>query len=106
MSESKICPKCGTPQQWELWRHCACGHDFGPSRWSTQLRPHEPEPKADDGSRDADLVNRFLWRLLFIAAVTFFLTMPFHKLEWINSAAGFVLVVLLWAPISFPSRKQ
>jgi peptidoglycan/LPS O-acetylase OafA/YrhL len=26
----KICPRCGTPQQWEIWRRCLCGHDFGP----------------------------------------------------------------------------
>jgi len=29
MSSFKICPKCGTPQQWELWRQCICGFDFG-----------------------------------------------------------------------------
>jgi hypothetical protein len=26
----KICPKCGMPQHWVLWRHCPCGYDFGP----------------------------------------------------------------------------
>lgn len=25
----KVCPGCGMPQQWELWRRCPCGHDFG-----------------------------------------------------------------------------
>jgi hypothetical protein len=29
VSEPKICPKCGRPQQWKLWRHCPCGFDFG-----------------------------------------------------------------------------
>lgn len=33
--ERRICPNCGTPQQWELWQQCVCGHDFGP-----------PEPKS------------------------------------------------------------
>ena len=24
----KICSRCGTPQQWEIWPNCACGGDF------------------------------------------------------------------------------
>jgi hypothetical protein len=23
-----VCTKCGTPQQWEMWRKCACGGEF------------------------------------------------------------------------------
>jgi hypothetical protein len=28
VSQRKICSKCGTPQQWEMWPHCHCGSDF------------------------------------------------------------------------------
>jgi hypothetical protein len=37
MSEGKICPVCGLPQQWEMWTRCACGYDFGPPGLSEKL---------------------------------------------------------------------
>src|SRR5688500_18588789 len=40
----RICPFCGTPQQWDLWRGCRCDHYVGPSA-SIKLRKHLPAMK-------------------------------------------------------------
>lgn len=40
--ERRICPNCGTPQQWELWQHCACGYDFGPPQSQKKVESSPP----------------------------------------------------------------
>jgi hypothetical protein len=41
---NRICPDCGTPQQWEKWRRCTCGYDFGPVVPPLPNRSAQAEP--------------------------------------------------------------
>ena len=45
----KKCPQCGTPQQWEMRRHCACGYDFGP--------PEPPARQTNVGQESAHSIS-------------------------------------------------
>jgi len=62
VSEPKICPRCGTPQQWNKGRHCACGFDFGSD---PSLAPPPGEPPADPSLTEPGPAARVLSGVLF-----------------------------------------
>jgi hypothetical protein len=101
MSETKICPQCGMPQQWKMWRFCACGHDFSPGVRVRAVAKEEESCESQPAKYlTGERVRRWTWRLYLIAGVTFIIARPFHALHWLTYAAAFVLVALFVAPLS------
>ena len=49
----KVCPKCGATQEWEMWRRCACGYDFGATDQPKVLP--ETRPTAAEAEKQAQL---------------------------------------------------
>lgn len=98
VSQPKICPKCGTPQQWEMWRHCACGYDFGPGERSEETQRQEPnrEPE-EDWLTDEDLARFFRYLSIGIL-IAFLLTHFIYPMDWLTNAAGFIFFIALWHP--------
>ncbi len=98
VNQRKTCLKCGIPQQWEMWRHCACGYDFGPGDRAEETQSHNPswEPEKDwltceHRARFARFCRPFGIGIL----LAFFLTHYIYPLDWLTKAAG-VVAVIAW----------
>ncbi len=91
---AKICPKCGTPQQWENWRLCGCGYDFGPpDKLEDQGNPlgtrHEKKRTRDPFNPEDTIASSLFWVLgLVVLAV---LTGAQAKPPWYFTCGSVVL---------------
>jgi hypothetical protein len=107
-TSSKTCPQCGTPQQWEMWRHCGCGHDFGPGEGASETVSQRPTSSAESEEEDwltEDDLRRFFRYASIGILIAFLLTHFIYPLDWLTNAAGFVMFVLFWDPSWFWKRK-
>jgi hypothetical protein len=97
MNETKICPKCGLPQQWEMWRHCSCGYDFGPGSQATPIRAvSEQQTEPDTEWLTAERLKRF-FRYIFIGSlVRVLLTGWIPSLRGLTATAGCIALAFLW----------
>jgi hypothetical protein len=91
-----------------MWQHCACGHDFGPTKYSrtpqdTTRSSGNPELEAQSVARWARPGRQFLSWLQLLAVVLLLLASPFHGLRWLTCSAAAVLAVLFWVPLGLPS---
>jgi len=110
----KVCPKCGTPQQWILWRHCDCGYDFGPP--SPEDLPKKPLSLP---LRKPSWFEVVPWILLFVVLIAYWTglgpqiasTIPygFGSLAWKNSFCGVGILFLICAALRYlklPNEKD
>jgi hypothetical protein len=68
--ERRICPKCGSPQQWEMWQLCACGYDFGSPEPKVRIANSEQTGKTVmqrwlDGNTPAQAIRALRLRILW-----------------------------------------
>jgi hypothetical protein len=111
MREPKTCPKCGTPQQWEMWRHCACGYDFGPgeipagAEAQSTASKQEPEEELLDWLTE-ERFARFLRRVGIGIVIAFLLTHFIYPMDWLTNAAAFVFLFTCWEPSWLWKRKS
>jgi hypothetical protein len=107
MIEAKICPKCGLPQQWEMWQYCSCGYDFGPGSRAIPIRPKSEQQGGPDAEwLTTERIKGFL-RGAFIAAwVVGLLTFWIPSLRWLAQTAGMILWCFLWIPTSLVRNKR
>lgn len=79
----KVCAKCGTPQQWEIWPKCACGGEFIAPPPPEPSRPGGVQPSAAEVQRLA--AERECWRRLYANA-------PWTSLLLLTAAAILSLI--------------
>jgi hypothetical protein len=90
-----------------MWRHCNCGHDFGPSDQTTRLGPERAEkPLSEEEWLTAERINRYLRRLYFGSLIILLLTYRIHSLHWVTSAMAFIQAIYFWAPSGFWKIKN
>jgi hypothetical protein len=100
MSQPKKCPKCGTPQQWEMWRHCSCGYDFGPGEIPAEAEAKLPASKQEP-EEDWLTEERFRQFLRIVGIgilIAFLLTHFIYPMDWLSNAAASVFFVCCWEP--------
>ena len=90
MQQIKVCPICGLPQQWEMWRRCACGYDFGP--------PEHKQRSIDTNSEAAKipiekLSQEYLRRMLLV------------QRAWLPLIVIVFACILLFGVVLFPHSK-
>lgn len=91
--ERRICTNCGTPQQWELWQQCACGHEFGPPEPKPSM-PSEPgaTPSWLDGLSPEEAIRSVRtrmacsWGLILLGLTT---------LYWLDGKPSFSLLLTI-----------
>lgn len=95
-----MCPECGMPRQWEMWRHCACGYDFGPGEQfvGAEQNPRQHAPDLEEDWLTEERIRKG-FRYLFLGILTACLVSHYmHPMGWFVKAAEFILVVSVWSP--------
>lgn len=104
----QICPKCGTPQQWVMWRHCACGYDFGPGEIpaGAEAQPPASQQEPEEEWLNEERFRRFLRIVSIGILVAFLLTHFIYPMDWLTNAVAFIFFVSCWEPSWLWKRKS